>query len=209
MSRHSPSPFKMGRHTPQGKEKIRVYYLENADAESLSKVLQEVPSRGAAADKTKGTAPVVSENVRITADKATNSLVITANPDDYLVIEEIVKRLDIPRPMVYIEALFMEVDAEKDLELGTEWAAAGKTSISGKDAAVIVEEKGLKQITDTGAIEAAIAKVIADNPGQVEQYTSGANPKVIGWFVGQVMKATQGKANPGMVNQLLKKHLDG
>jgi aspartyl-tRNA(Asn)/glutamyl-tRNA(Gln) amidotransferase subunit B len=80
---------------------------------------------------------------------------------------------------------------------------------SGKDAAVIVEEKGLKQITDTGAIEAAIAKVIADNPGQVEQYTSGANPKVIGWFVGQVMKATQGKANPGMVNQLLKKHLDG
>jgi aspartyl-tRNA(Asn)/glutamyl-tRNA(Gln) amidotransferase subunit B len=73
---------------------------------------------------------------------------------------------------------------------------------SGKDAAVIVEEKGLKQITDTGAIEAAIAKVIADNPGQVEQYTSGANPKVIGWFVGQVMKATQGKANPGMVNQL-------
>jgi aspartyl-tRNA(Asn)/glutamyl-tRNA(Gln) amidotransferase subunit B len=80
---------------------------------------------------------------------------------------------------------------------------------SGKDAAVIVEEKGLKQITDTGAIEAAIAKVIANNPGQVEQYTSGANPKVIGWFVGQVMKATQGKANPGMVNQLLKKHLDG
>ncbi len=80
---------------------------------------------------------------------------------------------------------------------------------SGKDAAVIVEEKGLKQITDTGAIEAAIAKVIADNPGQVEQYTSGANPKVIGWFVGQVMKATQGKANPGMVNQLLKKHLGG
>ncbi len=126
----------LDRKTPPGKEKIRVYYLENADAETLAKVLQEVPSRGGAADKAKGAAPVVSENVRITADKATNSLVITADPDDYLVLEEIIKRLDIPRPMVYIEALFMEVDTQKELELGTEWAAAGKTNISGKNAAV-------------------------------------------------------------------------
>ncbi|MDF2095117.1 Asp-tRNA(Asn)/Glu-tRNA(Gln) amidotransferase subunit GatB [Aquibaculum arenosum] len=80
---------------------------------------------------------------------------------------------------------------------------------SGKDAATIVEEKGLKQITDEGAIEAIVDKVIADNPGQVEQYSSGANPKVIGWFVGQVMKASQGKANPGTVNQILKRKLGG
>ncbi|MGO1117189.1 Asp-tRNA(Asn)/Glu-tRNA(Gln) amidotransferase subunit GatB [Rhodovibrionaceae bacterium A322] len=77
-----------------------------------------------------------------------------------------------------------------------------------KDAAVIVEEKGLKQITDTGAIEGAIDEIIAANPDQVAQYKDGSNPKVIGWFVGQVMKATQGKANPGAVNKLLKAKLD-
>lgn len=78
---------------------------------------------------------------------------------------------------------------------------------SGKDAGAIVEEKGLKQISDTGALEGVIDQLITDNPGQVEQY-QGGNVKLIGWFVGQVMKATQGKANPGMVNQLLKKKLD-
>ncbi|WP_343562553.1 Asp-tRNA(Asn)/Glu-tRNA(Gln) amidotransferase subunit GatB [Kiloniella sp. b19] len=77
---------------------------------------------------------------------------------------------------------------------------------TGRDADVIVEEKGLKQITDTGAIEAAIDDIIANNPQQVEQF-KGGNEKLIGWFVGQTMKATGGKANPGMVNQLLKKKL--
>jgi aspartyl-tRNA(Asn)/glutamyl-tRNA(Gln) amidotransferase subunit B len=80
---------------------------------------------------------------------------------------------------------------------------------SGKDAAAIVADKGLKQITDSGEIEAIIDRIIADNPAQVAQYAGGANPKVIGWFVGQVMKATQGKANPGLVNQLLKSKLGG
>jgi len=77
---------------------------------------------------------------------------------------------------------------------------------SGRSAAEIVEERGLKQITDTGAIGAIVDQVIADNPSQVEQL-KGGNQKVTGWFVGQVMKATQGKANPGMVNQLLKEKL--
>ena len=76
----------------------------------------------------------------------------------------------------------------------------------GKEADVIVEEKGLKQITDTGAIEAAVDDVIANSPDQVAQYQSG-NEKIAGWFVGQVMKATQGKANPGMVNKLLAEKL--
>ena len=70
----------------------------------------------------------------------------------------------------------------------------------------IIEEKGLKQITDSGAIEAIIDKIIADNPNQVEQYLSGKN-KVFGFFVGQVMKASQGKANPGEVNKMLKDKL--
>jgi aspartyl-tRNA(Asn)/glutamyl-tRNA(Gln) amidotransferase subunit B len=70
----------------------------------------------------------------------------------------------------------------------------------------IIEAKGLKQITDTGAIEAIIDKIIADNPGQVEQYRSGKD-KVFGFFVGQVMKEMQGKANPGEVNKMLKDKL--
>ena len=79
---------------------------------------------------------------------------------------------------------------------------------TGGDPEAIVAEKGLKQITDTGAIEAAVDKAIADGPEQVAQFKAG-NAKVVGWFVGQVMKATQGKANPQQVNQLLRQKLSG
>ena len=71
----------------------------------------------------------------------------------------------------------------------------------GGDAADIVEKKGLKQVTDTGAIEAAVDEVIAANPAQVEK--AKQNPKLAGWFVGQVMKATGGKANPKAVNEIV------
>ncbi|MFQ5953497.1 MAG: Asp-tRNA(Asn)/Glu-tRNA(Gln) amidotransferase subunit GatB [Kiloniellales bacterium] len=77
---------------------------------------------------------------------------------------------------------------------------------TGKEAAAIVEEKGLEQVSDAGAIEAIVDQLVADNPGQVEQVRK--NPKVIGWFVGQVMKATQGRANPKLVNEILKKQLN-
>ena len=77
---------------------------------------------------------------------------------------------------------------------------------TGGDPETIVAERGLKQITDIGAIEAAVDKAIADGPEQVAQFKAG-NPKVVGWFVGQVMKATQGKANPQQVNELLRKKL--
>ena len=78
---------------------------------------------------------------------------------------------------------------------------------SGNNADDIIEKEGLKQITDSGAIEEIINQVISDNPGQVEQYRGGKD-KLFGFFVGQVMKATQGKANPGEVNKLLKSKLD-
>jgi aspartyl-tRNA(Asn)/glutamyl-tRNA(Gln) amidotransferase subunit B len=77
---------------------------------------------------------------------------------------------------------------------------------TGKGAAAIVEAKGLRQVTDTGAIEQAIDAVLAKEPGKVAEYRSGKD-KLFGFFVGQVMKATQGKANPGLVNELLKKKL--
>jgi aspartyl-tRNA(Asn)/glutamyl-tRNA(Gln) amidotransferase subunit B len=77
---------------------------------------------------------------------------------------------------------------------------------SGKDPEAIVEEKGLKQITDTGAIEKAVDDILAANPDKVAQVKAGKEA-LVGWFVGQVMKATQGKANPAMCQELLKKKL--
>jgi aspartyl-tRNA(Asn)/glutamyl-tRNA(Gln) amidotransferase subunit B len=77
----------------------------------------------------------------------------------------------------------------------------------GKDAKTIVKEKGLEQVTDTGAIEAFVDQAIADNAPQVQQYKDG-NAKVLQFFVGQVMKLSRGKANPKMVVELLKQKLD-
>ncbi len=71
--------------------------------------------------------------------------------------------------------------------------------------AQIVEARGLTQVSDTGALEAMIDKLIAANPGQAEAVK--AKPQAIGWFVGQVMRETGGKANPGTVNQLLRSKL--
>jgi aspartyl-tRNA(Asn)/glutamyl-tRNA(Gln) amidotransferase subunit B len=77
---------------------------------------------------------------------------------------------------------------------------------SGKDAATIVQEEGLQQVTDTGAIEKVIDEVIAANPDKLAEYRSGKD-KLFGFFVGQVMKASGGKANPAAVNDLLKAKL--
>jgi len=79
---------------------------------------------------------------------------------------------------------------------------------SGAEADAIIESKGLRQITDTGAIERAIEEVMARNPGQLADYRAGKD-KLFGFFVGQVMKATGGKANPAQLNDLLKKKLPG
>ncbi|WP_069300817.1 Asp-tRNA(Asn)/Glu-tRNA(Gln) amidotransferase subunit GatB [Neptunicoccus sediminis] len=77
----------------------------------------------------------------------------------------------------------------------------------GGDPAQIVEERGMKQVTDTGAIESAVDEIMAANPAQVEK--AKENPKLAGWFVGQVMKATGGKANPKAVNEIIAKKLAG
>ncbi len=79
---------------------------------------------------------------------------------------------------------------------------------SGADADTIIEERGLKQVSDSGTIDAMIKEVMDANPAQVESYRSGKE-KLLGFFVGQVMKASGGQANPGMVNQRLKELLKG
>ena len=79
---------------------------------------------------------------------------------------------------------------------------------SGKSAATIIAEQGLVQVSDTGEIDQIVAEVIAANPQQLEQYRAGKET-LFGFFVGQVMKASQGKANPKVVNERLKNKLQG
>ncbi len=125
----------LDKETPRGQGKIHVYYLEHAAAEDLAKVLQDIPQQRGGAPQAEGkpAAPVVSDKVRITADKATNSLIIMAEMEEYLTIENIIRKIDIPRAMVYIEALIMEVNVNKDFRLGTEWAVGSETTVDGKD----------------------------------------------------------------------------
>ncbi|MFH0729265.1 MAG: type II secretion system secretin GspD [Pseudomonadota bacterium] len=129
----------LDKETPRGKGKIRVYYLSNATAEDLAKVLQEVPKKQTTGKQEGGKpaeAPIVSGDVRITADKATNSLIIMADAEDYLVLEEIIRKLDIPRSMVYIESLLMEVNVTKAFNIGVKWSVLGSTDINGQPAGI-------------------------------------------------------------------------
>ncbi len=127
----------MDKEVPKSDSKIRVYYLENAKAEDLATVLQSLSGNQPAEDKGKKSAPVVSDKVKITADKATNSLIIMADKEDYQVLETVIKTLDIPRPMVYIEALIMEIRDTDDFSLGVEWmTTASAGSIGGSRAGV-------------------------------------------------------------------------
>ncbi|MBF0121322.1 MAG: type II secretion system secretin GspD [Desulfobacterales bacterium] len=110
---------------PISKNKIKKYSLENATAEKLVGIL--VGLKGGKEDS------LISEKVKILADKETNSLVIMAEKDEHLLLESIIKELDEPRMMVYIECLIMEVNINKNFKLGTEWQGADKTSIRGYD----------------------------------------------------------------------------
>jgi aspartyl-tRNA(Asn)/glutamyl-tRNA(Gln) amidotransferase subunit B len=77
---------------------------------------------------------------------------------------------------------------------------------SGRSAAILVEEKGLRQVTDTAVVEETVLKVLTANPDKVAEYKAGKE-KLFGFFVGQIIKESGGKANPALVNELLKKHI--
>ena len=85
-------------------------------------------------------------------------------------------------------------------------APLSEGTITGKAPSDIIAEKGLAQVSDTGAIEAVVDDILAKNAGEVEKYRAGKK-QVFGFFVGQVMKAMKGKGNPTLVNELLKKKL--
>jgi general secretion pathway protein D len=133
------------KETPRGKGKIHVYYCEHASAEDLAKVLQEIPAQqsgsgtggaggaggAAAGGAARAATAVVLGKVQINADKATNSLIIMADKEDYEVVEAVIKKLDIPRAMVYIESLIMEVNATRSLDIGVRWQLFEDTKIDG------------------------------------------------------------------------------
>ena len=118
----------MDKDIPRSGNVLNVYRLQNGNAEDMVKVLMNLPKEttatrppaqagAAAAVKT----PVLSKDVNVVADKATNTLIITADRDDYKVLEGVIQKLDVPRPMVYIEALIMEVSVNKNFNVGVEW----------------------------------------------------------------------------------------
>jgi general secretion pathway protein D len=115
--------------TPQGKDDIHLISLENADAEDVAKILNELISKQV--DK-EGKTTKLSKDIKVVADKATNSLIITARPDEFTTLEGTIKQLDILRKQVYIEALIMEVSADADFSFGVNWAVGG----SGADTSV-------------------------------------------------------------------------
>jgi general secretion pathway protein D len=110
---------------PRGEGNIHVYYLQNADAEEMVKVLTNLPEKQAGAKKVRTKAPAISDRVKVMADPETNSLIIIAPREEYMVLEDVIKKLDIPRRMVYFEALIMEITADKSFELGVQWGGAG------------------------------------------------------------------------------------
>lgn len=131
----------LDKEPPKGEGDIRVRYLRHANAEDLTKVLSSLPSKQSAKTDP-GKAPIISKEARIVADKATNSLVITADKADYRVLDAVIEKLDIPRMMVYIEALIMEVNVEKDFELGVEWEGVKSFTYDGKDGGVFGGSSG-------------------------------------------------------------------
>ncbi len=125
---------KIDTEAPQGTGKIQVYYLQHARADEIVKVLTSLPSdrstqgassAAAGAPAAAASAPPISKDLKIMADAETNSLIITGSRDEYMVLEEVIKKLDIPRRMVYIEALIMEVSVSKSFEIGVQWGGAG------------------------------------------------------------------------------------
>lgn len=133
----------MDQDVPMGAATLRVYRLQNAVAEDLAKVLMNIPKATATAPgaaTTTGKSPLLSKDVQVTADKATNTLIITANNDDYKILEEVIKALDLARPMVFIEALIMEVNSTKSFQVGVEWTllkdigGGALAGLGGKDA---------------------------------------------------------------------------
>ena len=182
----------MDKDVPRGESNIQVYRLQNSLAEDLAKVLNSIikdtPATGTGAAAAAGqrvATPVVSKNVQIVADKATNTLVVMAEREDYKIIENIIKQLDVPRPMVYIEALIMEVNTNKAFNLGVEWRGLKDTgTITGMDsgkAVALVGSGGAGSTTNPGAYNILDGLTTVSSTGAVSAaFPGGFSMGIIG-----------------------------
>ena len=160
---------------PPGTGKINVYYLENADAEEVAKVLSSlsggplgqpstptrVPGQPATAVQQTVRGVIAAElegGVKITADKATNSLIIVASPNDFETLVGVIQKLDIRRRQVFVEAVIMEIDLDKALDVGVEWRGAVQTS-SGEGALIGGSNFGIQ-----GGMNSLLAGLAAGTP---------------------------------------------
>lgn len=171
----------MDKDIPRVGNMLNVYRLQNGNAEDMAKVLMNIPRDtktttqvGQPAQAVERKTPVLSKDVHVVADKATNTLIITANRDDYRTIEGVIRQLDMPRPMVYIEALIMEVSLTKNFKVGVEWSFlkdAGSISGLGSSATAV----GIAGFTN----ESSIIPQVNSTTGSVSM-PSGFSLGVIG-----------------------------
>ncbi|MBM9613278.1 type II secretion system secretin GspD [Desulfobulbus rhabdoformis] len=131
---------KLDADVPRREGNIHVVYLQHANAEELVNVLMNLPSESSSSTRStsapsgklrNNSAPPISKEIKIVADKETNSLIITGPREDYEVVENVIKQLDIPRRMVYLEALIMEVKVSKDFNIGVSWSDGNGSVIGG------------------------------------------------------------------------------
>jgi len=148
--------------TPKGKDDIHIMSLENADAEDVAKILNDLIARQVDKD---GKATKLSKNIKLVADKATNSIIITARPDEFATIKGTVEQLDVLRKQVYIEALIMEVGSDTDFSFGVNWAGGAS---GGDTSAFVSSNNGGGGVT------------IPDAPGDILGFPSGGS---VGAFV--------------------------
>jgi len=169
----------LDREVPKGESTMHVYRLQNANAEDLAKVLMNLPTKDAKTPgQEKGKAPVISKEVQIQADKSTNTLVITAARDDYKVLENIIKSLDVPKAMVYLEALIMEVTVNKNFRLGVEWRSMKDIGtaggLAGAGAGAFIGSGGLGGAQNPGGYS------IFPAPGTTPNFPSGFSLGIFG-----------------------------
>lgn len=119
----------MDEEAAEGQERMHVYYLEHASAEQICPIIKKIPQKMQIENSG-------VSNIDISCDTSTNSLLITSSMEDFLAMKKLIAKVDIPRAMVYIEALIMEVNTNKDFRLGTEWIVGNKTDVHGDTDAV-------------------------------------------------------------------------
>jgi len=176
----------------RGEGNIHVIFLQHANAEEMVKVLMNIPGDKTGGGKASGSsygsssssaptsgsstnapsAPAISKDVKMVADTATNSLIITGSREEYQVVEDVVKKLDIPRRMVYLEALIMEVRVDKNFNIGVQWATGGGdfvTGFSGNQAAPFDALNGMT--TNPGQLPAGFSMGVLKKGIQIGDVT--------------------------------------